>query len=583
MKYSLVIFAILTAFILAPSQWNTANAQTAISFSFSGTGGLNSGGGVVLSGTGTLNPYGPTTIVVTLINAGSTTLTIVVTFADGSTWSAVAPNQVTGTATITGGTGRFLGVSGSFNYNFNYNNVTSNTSQTTINFTVPGSGTLIGGPPVSVSYYFSDLAFAGGYQTTLTYINLGTQPVTCTTNFYNDSGTSLPIPFAQGTILTRTDVIPPGGSLHDQTTANLNATVTEGWAQASCTGVVQANLLYRLYQSGTAVGEASVNAETVPASKFVTFAQAATGIAYANPSASQSASITFTAFSGTGAQVASKTITLGPLAHSSANIGPLLGQANFTGSLQITSTIPIISLSLNAEAFPVFSSLPPGDLPSVALTGTQSYYFSDLAFAGGYQTTLTYINYGTQSVTCTTNFFADSGALLSIPFTQGTISTRTDILPPGGSIHDQTTANLNATATEGWARTSCTGPVQASLLYRLYQAGTAAGEASVNAEAAPTSKFITFAQAATGVAYANPSTTQSASITVAVFSVAGISLGSKVVTLGPLAHTAANVGPLLGLTNFTGSIALTSTVPIISLSLNAEAFPVFSSLPPGDL
>jgi len=37
--------------------------------------------------------------------------------------------------------------------------------------------------------------------------------------------------------------------------------------------------------------------------------------------------------------------------------------ANFTGSVQITSTVPIISLSLNAEAFPVFSALPPGDLP----------------------------------------------------------------------------------------------------------------------------------------------------------------------------------------------------------------------------
>jgi hypothetical protein len=32
--------------------------------------------------------------------------------------------------------------------------------------------------------------------------------------------------------------------------------------------------------------------------------------------------------------------------------------------MELTSTIPIISLSLNAEVFPVFSSLPPGDLPS---------------------------------------------------------------------------------------------------------------------------------------------------------------------------------------------------------------------------
>jgi hypothetical protein len=85
------------------------------------------------------------------------------------------------------------------------------------------------------------------------------------------------------------------------------------------------------------------------------------------------------------------------------------------------------------------------------------------------------------------------------------------------------------------------------------------------------------------VAYANPSTTQSASIAFEVYSAAGTRLGSQTVTLGPLAHSAANLGPLLGLTSFTGFVKITSTIPIVSLSLNAEAFPVISSLPPGDL
>jgi hypothetical protein len=35
----------------------------------------------------------------------------------------------------------------------------------------------------------------------------------------------------------------------------------------------------------------------------------------------------------------------------------------FTGWIAVTSSVPIVSLSLNFEAFPVFSSLPPGDLP----------------------------------------------------------------------------------------------------------------------------------------------------------------------------------------------------------------------------
>jgi hypothetical protein len=213
-----------------------------------------------------------------------------------------------------------------------------------------------------------------------------------------------------------------------------------------------------------------------------------------------------------------------------------------------------------------------------------SYYLSQLAFGGGWQSTLTYVNYSPQQVTCTTNFYSDSGSPLSIPLSQGTISTRTDTLPPGGSVHDQTTASSSVYySVQGWAQASCTGPVQASLLYRLYSSGVPVGEASVSAETAPTTEFATFAQTATGIAYANPSTTESASITVEVYSSTGAQLGSTLITLGPLAHGAANLGPLLGLSNFTGFVKITSTIPIISLSLNAEAYPVFSSLPPGDL
>jgi len=435
------------------------------------------------------------------------------------------------------------------------------------------------------SYYLSDLAFAGGFQTTLTLINYSPQAVTCTTNFYSDSGGPLLVPFAQGAISARTDVLPPGGSIHDQTIASLTAAVTEGWARSTCTGPVEASLLYRFFTNGVATSEAGVNAEAAPTTSFVTFAQTATGIAYANPSTTQSATVTFTVFNNAGANLGSKSITLGPLAHGASNLGPLLGLTSFTGMVEITSTIPINSLSLNAEAFPVISSLPPGDLPSGfgGGGGATTYYFSDLAFAGGFQTTLTLINYSPQAVTCTTKFYSDSGAPLSIAFSQGAISTRTDVLPPNGSIHDQTIASLTAAVTEGWAQSSCTGPVQASLLYRLYTNGVATSEAGVNAETAPTTEFATFAQTATGVAYANPSTTQSASIAFEVYSAAGTRLGSQTVTLGPLAHSAANLGPLLGLTSFTGFVKITSTIPIVSLSLNAEAFPVISSLPPGDL
>ena len=97
--------------------------------------------------------------------------------------------------------------------------------------------------------------------------------------------------------------------------------------------------------------------------------------------------ITITAYDAAGDTLGNKIVTLGPLQHGASNVNAI--SVSFSGAIVITSTSPIISLSLNAEAFPVFSSLPPGDLSSTPPTGAQTYYFSQLAFAGGYQTTLT--------------------------------------------------------------------------------------------------------------------------------------------------------------------------------------------------
>ncbi|MBI4460724.1 MAG: hypothetical protein HY648_11795 [Acidobacteria bacterium] len=425
------------------------------------------------------------------------------------------------------------------------------------------------------TYYLPHLSFGGGWQTTITYVNYSTQPVTCQTNFYSDSGGPLPLSLGGG---TSGIVLGPGQSIHTQTNASLSAPETRGWAKAQCSGPIKASLLFRYYQGGVATGEASVNATTTPATRFVTFADQSTGIAYANPS-TESAQITFTAINSLGTMLASKTLSLPPGAHGAANIGPLLSISSFVGSVQITSTVPIVSLSLNAEAFPVVSSLPPGELDgSEALT----YYFPHLALGGGWQTTLTYINYSAQSVTCTTTFYSDSGTSLVVPFADVIASSRTDTLAPGGTIHTESTASLSDAETRGWAKVACTAPIKTSLLFRFYQQGKPTGEASVNAATTPATRFVTFADQTTGVAYANPSA-QTAEVTFTAISSLGFKFASKSLTLLAGEHGAANMGPFLALSSFRGSIQVTSTVPIVSLSLNAEAFPVFSSLPPGEL
>ena len=354
---------------------------------------------------------------------------------------------------------------------------------------------------------------------------------------------------------------------------------------------MKASLLYRLRDSaGTPVAEAGVNAAALPATRFVTFAeqgegQFGTGVAYANPSAT-AAHVTFTVRDATGATLASVNRTLLPGGHAAHGMSGLFGLP-FSGSLEVTSTEPIVSLSINLEAAPVFSSLPPGELEAAA-QGATTYYFPHLAVGASWQTTITYINYSPQEVSCQTEFHSDHGSPLLVSFAGlGTVVSRSDVLPPGGSVHQETNVDRSAPLAPGWARATCSGPVKASLLYRLRDsAGTPVAEAGVNAAALPATRFVTFAeqgegQFGTGVAYANPSST-AAHVTFTVRDATGATLASVNRTLLPGGHAAHGMSGLFGLP-FSGSLEVTSTEPIVSLSINLEAAPVFSSLPPGEI
>ena len=444
-------------------------------------------------------------------------------------------------------------------------------------------------------YYFPHLAVGASWQTTITYINYSPQEVSCRTEFLSDQGTPLLVSFpGLGPVISRTDVLPPGGSVHEETDVDLGAALAAGWARATCSGPAKASLLFRQYDSaGVPVAEAGVNAAAVPATRFVTFAeqaagQAGTGVAYANPS-DTAAVVTFTAKDAEGRTLDSVDRTLMPGGHGAKNMAGLFGLSSFSGSLEITSREPIVSLSLNAEAAPIFSSLPAGELDPSA-QGPTTYYFPHLAVGASWQTTITYINYSAQEVSCQTDFLSDQGTPLMVSFPGGgRVSNRTDVLLPGGSVHEETNVELSAPLVPGWARAACSGPVKASLLFRQYDSeGLPTGEAGVNAAAVPATRFVTFAeqaagQAGTGVAYANPSDTATALVTFTARDAAGRTLASEDQTLMPGGHGAKNMAGLFGLSSFTGSLEITSREPIVTLSLNAEAAPVFSSLPPGEL
>ena len=177
---------------------------------------------------------------------------------------------------------------------------------------------------------------------------------------------------------------------------DLNASLALGWARATCSGPVQASLLYRLHNSeGAPTAEAGVNATAVPATRFVTFAeqgedQFGTGVAYANPSAI-SVPVTFTARDGVGEVLASVVRHCHPevmmlTAWRSCLVSPALPDRSKSPPRSPSSVCRSIS-----KPPPVFSSLPPGELDASA-QGSTTYYFPHLAVGASWQTTITYIN-----------------------------------------------------------------------------------------------------------------------------------------------------------------------------------------------
>jgi len=140
-KHTALLLPVMIAIILGSSP---ASAQTAFSFSFSGNG-TSGGSGFSMTGSGTITPYGPTTISVngTAAGGGALGITFVVTFGDGSTWNATSTatptssTSISGNANINSGTGTFLGAHGSFSF------VASGPFTTgSFPFTVTGAGTL---------------------------------------------------------------------------------------------------------------------------------------------------------------------------------------------------------------------------------------------------------------------------------------------------------------------------------------------------------------------------------------------------------------------------------------------------------
>jgi hypothetical protein len=514
------------------------------------------------------------------------------TTSDNRNWLSVFPASGTGPGTLAVSVNK-EGLNPGISYGtVSVNAGAAGTAKATVTLQILGNDSTV---VYTDSYYFPHLVTGGGWQTTLTFVNYSPYGALCQANFHSDQGAVLKLsfyadfsPFSPPYITT---VLAPGEVVHKETKTDPNAPLVEGWADMQCTGPVKASLLFRLYRDGVAVSEASVD-PTTPASDFAAFAQinerGATGFALANPSAQSPAAVTLTAYDGAGQVLASANLSLAAWNHSAVTADQLFsGLSNFIGSVRMSSSVPILALALNFEANPVFSSLPSAGL-NIRYFAPLTSYFPHLVIGGGWQTTLTFVNSSQIDAHCQTSFTSDSGTPLTLSFKDQSGTGRTDIIPPNGSVHQETVSALGSPIIEGWAATTCDAPVKASLLFRFYNEQGPVSEAAVNALAAASPKFATFAQVdsrgSTGIAYANPND-QPATLTVFGLGIDGLPLSLGTVVLPPHSHRAITVDKLIDNSgfNYSGSVQIASDVPIIAMSLNFEAAPVFSSLPAGDL
>ena len=107
------------------------------------------------------------------------------------------------------------------------------------------------------------------------------------------------------------------------------------------------------------------------------------------------------------------------------------------------------------------------------------YFFAHIAAGERWRTTFTFVNTSTQTVSCTTSLYSNSGGPLALAFDGNVSSIWTHTIPGGGTARMQTDAYPTGPVLTGWARSDCSGPIKASALFRSYQGEEPEAEASV--------------------------------------------------------------------------------------------------------
>jgi hypothetical protein len=440
----------------------------------------------------------------------------------------------------------------------------------------------------SLVTYFAHAAIGGGYTTSFTLLNTGSSPLTGKLILTGQDGTPLTAQFTSSTGVqtpaSSVDLSIQSGGIQIWTAAPVSSndpTTKAGWARVESTGGSLGGVATFQYAPGgslaTIAGVLSsdtVLAATIPVDDD--YPNRTTGYAVANPSTTDTITVNIQTYKPDGTPATTLTpIPLAPGAQiatfiwQDSNVGP---NFKFKGSAVLSEQsgkrFSVVALVQNQGLFtaiPVISSSSSG-APS------QITYFAHLALGAGWTTSFTLLNTGSSVLTGKLFLTENNGNPLTAQFTNpaGTqvAASSVDLNIPGGGaqVWSANAVNPNELVPRtGWARIESSGGSIGGVATFQYAPGgglaTIAGVLSSDTVLAATIPVDdAYPNRTTGYAVANPSTTDTITITIQTYKPDGTPAATLTpITLAPGAQTAtfiwqdSNVGANF---NFKGSAVL---------------------------
>ena len=412
--------------------------------------------------------------------------------------------------------------------------------------------------PPSTTQTISHIADGGGWKSTAILVNTDTAPAAYTVNFWNEAGASFSPPLSLG---SKTGTIPVGGSATIRTADSDPVNLSEGWAEVVSAQAMGGTAIFRLDAAGQ---EAAVPLLTAGGVKleipYETGNGLALGVALANPSTTAEATVTEVVRDETGNQLSTRSFKLPAHNHTAFN-PTALNTVSGRGVVEYDSTGSIYALGIRA-AGGAFTSLD-AVLPQAASTKTISH----IADGGGWRSTIVLVNTDTTSASYTVNFWNEAGAAYSPTLSLG---SKSGTIPVGGSVTIRTADLDPVNLIEGWAEIVSSQSIGGTAIFRLDTAGQEAAVPLLMSGGAKLEiPFELGNGLALGVALANPSTTQDATITETIRDENGNQLSTRTLTLKAHNHTAFNP-PGLNTVTGRGVIEYDSNVNLYALGIRAN-------------